>query len=157
MTGKERADETFRSKESRKKTDDLYPLFSLGTGGGMPGDLRLCPAVEQKSNGARPDIPLSRNKVSTIELVERRSGKKTVVQDEETLAWAIDALNAYRYSYVFFFDKERADPEGGFELRIHNGWQWESYIFAREGFLIDGLWYGGDSITLSELSSLVTS
>ncbi len=100
---------------------------------------------------------LSRNKVSTIELVERRSGKKTVVQDEETLAWAIDALNAYRYSYVFFFDKERADPEGGFELRIHNGWQWESYIFAREGFLIDGLWYGGDSITLSELSSLVTS
>lgn len=100
---------------------------------------------------------LSRNKVSTIELVERRSGKKTVVQDEETLAWAIDALNAYRYSYVFFFDKERADLEGGFELRIHNGWQWESYIFAREGFLIDGLWYGGDSITLSELSSLVTS
>ena len=100
---------------------------------------------------------LSRNKVSTIELVERRSGKKTVVQDEETLAWAIDALNAYRDSYVFFFDKERADPEGGFELRIHNGWQWESYIFAREGFLIDGLWYGGDSITLSELSSLVTS
>ncbi len=100
---------------------------------------------------------LSRNKVSTIELVERRSGKKTVVQDEETLAWAIDALNAYRYSYVFFFDKERADPEGGFELRAHNGWQWESYIFAREGFLIDGLWYGGDSITLSELSSLVTS
>lgn len=100
---------------------------------------------------------LSRNKVSTIELVERRSGKKTVVQDEETLAWAIDALNAYRYSYVFFFDKERADPEGGFELRIHNGWQWESYIFAREGFLIDGLWYGGDSIRLSELSSLVTS
>ena len=57
MTGKERADETFRSKESRKKADDLYPLFSLGTGGGMPGDLRLCPAVEQKSNGARPDIP----------------------------------------------------------------------------------------------------
>ncbi len=100
---------------------------------------------------------LSRNKVSTIELVERRSGKKTVVQDEETLAWAIDALNAYRYSYVFFFDKERADLEDGFELRIHNGWQWESYIFAREGFLIDGLWYGGDSITLSELSSLVTS
>ena len=100
---------------------------------------------------------LSGNAVSTIELVERRSGKKTVVQDEETLAWAIDALNAYRYSYVFFFDKERADPEGGFELRIHNGWQWESYIFAREGFLIDGLWYGGDSITLSELSSLVTS
>ena len=100
---------------------------------------------------------LSRNKVSTIELVERRSGKKTVVQDEETLAWAIDALNAYRYSYVFFFDKERADLEDGFELRIHNGWQWESYIFAREGFLIDGLGYGGDSITLSELSSLVTS
>lgn len=100
---------------------------------------------------------LSRNKVSTIELVERRSGKKTVVQDEETLAWAIDALNAYRYSYVFFFDKERADLEDGFELRIHNGWQWESYIFAREGFLIDGLWYGGDSIRLSELSSLVTS
>ncbi len=100
---------------------------------------------------------LSGNAVSTIELVERRSGKKTVVQDEETLAWAIDALNAYRYSYVFFFDKERADLEDGFELRIHNGWQWESYIFAREGFLIDGLWYGGDSITLSELSSLVTS
>ena len=100
---------------------------------------------------------LSGNAVSAIELVERRSGKKTVVQDEETLAWAIDALNAYRYSYVFFFDKERADLEDGFELRIHNGWQWESYIFAREGFLIDGLWYGGDSITLSELSSLVTS
>lgn len=143
--------------ENRKKRL-LFPLCFLLALAAVSLVISGCVRLWNKNQMEPGQIfRLSRNRVSSLELVENRTGKRTVIQDEETLDWAIEALNAYRYSYVFRFDEERADPEGGFTLRIHNGWRWESYIFAKEGFLIDGLWYGGDSITLSDLSSLLTS
>ncbi len=92
--------------------------------------------------------------VSAIEFEDPATGKQVVIQDDEALKWVINDLNQYRYSYASASptDEERQKSR---IIRIHNGWRWESYLISSEGFLIDGVWYGGDRITMSSLCGYV--
>lgn len=98
---------------------------------------------------------LSEREVRSISLTDRRTGERTTFHDPDTVAFVVQTLNDYRYSYVFRFDRERADPNGGFLLSISRSGKSDSYLFAGDGFLADDLWYGGDTTALSSLAGLL--
>lgn len=98
---------------------------------------------------------LSEREVHSVSLTNRRTGKRTTFHDPDTVAFVVQTLNDYRYSYVFRFDRERADPNGGFLLSISRSGKSDSYLFAGDGFLADDLWYGGDTTALSSLAGLL--
>lgn len=98
---------------------------------------------------------LSEREVRSISLTDRRTGERTAFHDPDTVAFVVQTLNDYRYSYVFRFDRERADPNGGFLLSISKSGKSDSYLFAGDGFLVNDLWYGGDTTALSNLAGLL--
>lgn len=98
---------------------------------------------------------LSEREVRSISLTDRRTGERTAFHDPDTVAFVVQTLNDYRYSYVFRFDRERADPNGGFLLSISRSGKSDSYLFAGDGFLVNDLWYGGDTAALSNLAGLL--
>ena len=50
---------------------------------------------------------LSEREVRSISLTDRRTGERTTFHDPDTVAFVVQTLNDYRYSYVFRFDRER--------------------------------------------------